>query len=160
MFCFAIVGSKILISNHTGIFSPTKLASIDRLIMVAAGTGFTPMAKLIQYFYFLNAKNPGNDKSQKKEAILLFFNKTQNDIIWREKLDRLTTENAQILENGTPIKIKVRHVLSQDPDWSGSKGRISSELLKEMLPEDSVENQRRRLVCICGPNPFTEAAQR
>ena len=117
------------------------------------------MAKVIQYFNFLRAKNPGNNGNvqKKKSVILLFFNKTQKDIIWRDQLDRLTNDNSH--QQREDFSIQIHHVLSQEPDWSGQKGKISSEMLKELLPELDAQ-PLRRLACICGPTQFTESAQR
>jgi len=118
------------------------------------------MAKVIQYFNFLSAKNPGNNGNlakKKKSVILLFFNKTQKDIIWRDQLDRLTNDNGR--QQKEDFSIQIHHILSQEPDWSGQKGKISSEMLKDLLPELDIEPSRR-LACICGPTQFTESAQR
>jgi cytochrome-b5 reductase len=118
------------------------------------------MAKVLQYFNFLNAKNAGNKGTiqKKKSVILLFFNKTQKDIIWRDQLDRLTNDNSQ-QKNREDFSIQIHHILSQEPDWSGPKGKISHEMLKELLPESDTQSSRR-LACICGPTQFTESAQR
>ena len=44
------------------------------------------------------------------------------------------------------------HILSQEPDWSGQKGRVNHEILENLLPK--TENIKK-LACICGPIPFT-----
>ncbi len=58
-------------SNHTGSF---KLEVPSSLTMLAAGTGFTPMAKLTKRVL------EGNKESR---ARLVLFNKTEKDIMWR-----------------------------------------------------------------------------
>jgi len=56
------------------------------------------------------------------------------------------------------FRLEVHHVLSQDPGWSGLKGRISANLLQDLLSENLED--LGRMVCICGPLPFTETAHR
>ncbi len=153
-------GSNVLVSNHSGNFVPTNLASVDKLILIAAGSGFTPMAKVIQYFQYLTTKNPGKGNAHKKEVVLLFFNKTQKDIIWRDQLDRLQKEVGN-------ISILICHILSQEPEWSGHQGKVSTDLLTELISDKTNKDSKSegpekvcRLVCVCGPNPFTETTQR
>lgn len=64
-------------------------------------------------------------------------------------------EQLKGLEIRYPI-FKVHHILSQDEKWTGLKGRISREILEQVIPE----KPKRRLVAICGPNPFTAEAKK
>ena len=58
---------------------------IRHLLLVAAGTGFTPMPKLLQYFVpFINEKASKLNKAIPSSVTFLCFNKTLNDIIWKE----------------------------------------------------------------------------
>jgi cytochrome-b5 reductase len=118
------------------------------------------MAKVIQYFQYLATKNPGKGNARKKEVVLLFFNKTQKDIIWRDQLDRLQKEFGN-------ISIRICHILSQEPEWSGHQGKVSTDLLTELISDKTNKESKSegsekvcRLVCVCGPNPFTETTQR
>ena len=78
---------------HEGTFNLGRLSSrleetlaLQHLILVAAGTGFTPMAKVLQYFVAVSQKSAEkhNRKSSSSFATFLNFNKTSNDIIWKE----------------------------------------------------------------------------
>ena len=40
------MGFTVRISDHMGKFNPLALSDVNHLILIAAGTGFTPMAKL------------------------------------------------------------------------------------------------------------------
>eukprot|EP00094_Tigriopus_californicus_P007906 TCALIF_07610-PA protein Name:"Similar to cyb5r4 Cytochrome b5 reductase 4 (Danio rerio)" AED:0.08 eAED:0.08 QI:276/0.71/0.75/1/0.71/0.75/8/43/588 len=134
-------GQTIPISDHTGSFDiHTAFQDVRQLILVAAGTGFTPMAKLLQQFLVKKHET-------KSVCQLLFFNKTEQDIMCREQLKGLEIQY--------PI-FKVHHILSQDEKWTGLKGRISREILDKVLPE----NPKRRLVTICGPGPFAVEAKK
>ena len=60
-------------------------SSLTHLILVAAGTGFTPMPKLLQYFVAYRNENATKRKIvQPSSVTLLCFNKTTKDIIWKE----------------------------------------------------------------------------
>ena len=76
---------------HEGTFDLGRLSSrleetlpLQHLILVAAGTGFTPMAKVLQYFVAQKSAEKQNRKSSSSFATFLNFNKTSNDIIWKE----------------------------------------------------------------------------
>ena len=78
---------------HEGTFNLGRLSSrleetlpLQHLILVAAGTGFTPMAKILQYFVAVAQKSveKDNQKSSPSFATFLNFNKTSSDIIWKE----------------------------------------------------------------------------
>ncbi|ELU14553.1 hypothetical protein CAPTEDRAFT_226969 [Capitella teleta] len=132
-------GDELQLSNHEGKFLEESLDDVRSLILCAAGTGFTPMAGLIQHSLFTH---PDPDR----KICLLFFNKTERDIFWRDQLDML----AQNVTN-----FRVVYVLSEPhANWTGSKGRIREELLQDVIPS----NDEKRLFCACGPSAFTNQA--
>lgn len=130
-------------SDHTGEFNPDQVKGLSQLILLPAGTGFTPMTKLTQSFL--------NNSQSKIGASMIFFNKTPDDIMWRDKLESLASANEAF---------KIHNVLSKSPDWPGEKGRISKELLERLLPEKEGNDEAKRLVGICGPIPYTREAKR
>ncbi len=72
------VGDRIAVSNHTGDFRlDSKSASGRHFALLAAGTGFTPMAGLARRALEWGAAG----------VKLIFFNKTERDIIWRRELE-------------------------------------------------------------------------
>lgn len=74
-------GDAVAVSPPEGSFlaSCPAFTSCDCLLLLAAGTGFTPMVRLLRLFL----ERPAG------VARLLFFNKTEADILWREQLERL-----------------------------------------------------------------------
>ena len=158
------LGSTILLSDTKGNFDCSILKTeIRHLLVVYAGTGLTPMVKVIMEF--INAAEAS--KSNNKYTLsLLCFNKAVKDIIWKEQLDYLEN-SACILKN---VTVNIYHVLSQEqesPDRSNYRhGRISLGLLKSVLSENmqkcndsKVMNNEIRLCCICGPIPFIREAK-
>lgn len=135
------IGSQVEMSHQFGTFQVEKLTNIQSIFLLAAGTGITPMCKLIQFLFTL--------KDVKRKILLLDFNKTEQDIIWRDQFQTAQNEFCQL---------EIVHILSQDEKWSGKKGRIGSDLLKETLNPDDLK--LKKLACICGPIRFTQEAHR
>lgn len=134
------IGSEIDFSYPMGNFNQEILKNATFITLLAAGTGFTPMCKVIQMLYHLSQK-----EKSKKQILLLNFNKTEKDIIWYDSLTRIS--------NNEYFEFKIENVLSQDQNWNGHKGRVSKNLLETVLPK--MENTTKKLACICGPIPFT-----
>ncbi|XP_013366350.1 PREDICTED: cytochrome b5 reductase 4 isoform X2 [Chinchilla lanigera] len=132
------IGDFVSVSGPEGNFKKSKLQELEDLFLVAAGTGFTPMVKILNYAL-------SNVLSLRKLK-LMFFNKTEDDIIWRSQLEKLACKDK---------RFDVEYILSAPTsEWNGKQGQISPALLSEFLKR-SVENSRV-LLCICGPTPFTE----
>ncbi|XP_047217981.1 cytochrome b5 reductase 4 isoform X3 [Girardinichthys multiradiatus] len=131
------IGENISISGPDGTFSLRPLRDVTHLYLLAAGTGFTPMARLISL-----ALREIDTISRTK---LLFFNKREEDILWHCRLDDLAANDE---------RFQVEYVLSEPPgSWTGRKGRVDETMLREFLirPDGS-----RCYVCVCGPSAFTE----
>ncbi|XP_077991492.1 cytochrome b5 reductase 4-like [Glandiceps talaboti] len=134
-------GDKVSVSNPDGNFQLFKLDTCQRLLLLAAGTGFTPMVRLIHYSLQINNIN--------RKVTLLFFNKTEKDILWREQLEQLKEDE----------RFGCTYILSEpSSEWKGATGRIRRELLDTFLPKPS--DDLKTLVCVCGPTPFTKNALR
>ena len=61
----------------------SQLEGYSNVLLLAAGTGFTPMTKLLTHCVTTN-----------KQSHLVFFNKTHQDIIWRDELENFR-ENSK-----------------------------------------------------------------
>ena len=59
-------------------------------------------------------------------------------------------------------RVDIQYILSRPPDgWTGLRGRINQDVLNEVfgnIDRPSVEEEL--LICICGPDEFTEAIKR
>lgn len=131
------IGDHISVSSPEGAFSLRPLRDVTHLYLLAAGTGFTPMARLIG----LSLQEMDSISKTK----LLFFNRQEEDILWRSELDELAADNE---------RFEVEYVLSEPCDsWTGRKGRVDESMLKDFLhrPDGS-----KCYACVCGPTAFTE----
>lgn len=83
---------------------------------------------------------------------MIYSNKTVEDILVREDLDRLASMNTNL---------KIFHTITRHDDakhgvWTGIKGRVCEAILKECgFPEPSPDT----LICMCGPMAFNKACE-
>ena len=58
-------------------------------------------------------------------------------------------------------RFSLTNVLSEaEDDWQGHRGRITVDLLKELLNSAAAVTDHNTLVCVCGPVQFTSIALR
>ncbi|KAI4871227.1 hypothetical protein NFI96_019755 [Prochilodus magdalenae] len=134
------IGASLSISSPDGSFSLRSLRDVTHLYLLAAGTGFTPMARLLHLAL--------QDLTSVRKTKLMFFNRQERDILWHSELEHLCTEEE---------RFQVEYVLSQPQgSWAGKRGQIDATMLQGFLerPEDS-----KCLVCVCGPTGFSELAK-
>lgn len=102
---------------------------------VAGGTGITPMISIIRWIL---AKSLG------VELFLVFANKTEADIIFRDEWEGDMREHATF---------HCYHVLEQPPaGWSQGTGRITEDILRRQLPPPGPET----VLFLCGPPPMVD----
>ncbi|XP_031431614.1 cytochrome b5 reductase 4 [Clupea harengus] len=133
------IGDSLSVSSPEGPFSLRLLRDITHLYLLAAGTGFTPMARLIH--------TGQADVPTLRKTRLMFFNRQERDILWHSTLDQLASKDD---------RFEVDYVLSEPSEsWTGRRGRVEASMLTDFLvrPEGS-----KCLVCVCGPIAFTELA--
>lgn len=98
------------------------------LVFIAGGIGITPFMSMLRYMV---------DKKLQRNVLLLWGNKTEQDIAFRQELEQMTLGMDSL---------RVVHVLSAQPDWAGERGYMDADLLKKYL--DGYPNSQ---VFVCGP---------
>lgn len=139
------IGETVTIGHPVGNFSVSYLMKATHIILIAAGSGFTPMTRLVDWA--LARRN------KVLEVKLIFFNKTVKDIIWKSELQTLVSNNQ---------RFRVEHILSEpDSSWKKTSGWITPQLLHSYIPEFSNEDPLRSFfICVCGPISFTQLTER
>ncbi|NXK02158.1 NB5R4 reductase, partial [Herpetotheres cachinnans] len=132
------IGDYISVSSPEGNFKKSQVQTSEDLFLLAAGTGFTPMVKLLNFAL--------TEVSCLRTVKLIFFNKTEDDILWRNQLEQLALKDE---------RFEVQFILSQPTKhWVGKQGKISPSLLSEFVKRSRKDS--KMLICICGPTAFTE----
>lgn len=105
---------------------------------VAGGTGITPMISIMRWIL---------TKRIDAELFLVFANKTEADIIFRQEWERDVRDYPNF---------HCHHVLEQPPPgWSGGTGRITLEILRQHLPAPGSDT----CIFLCGPPPMVDALE-
>jgi len=153
------IGSELFVSDTEGSFDRMILKNICHLIVIYAGTGFTPMVKVIREFLAHIEKS-----SVESSLTILSFNKTEKDIIWKDQIESLEKRASQMKN----LLVNIQHTLSEDADQQAgyNHGRISKDLIRNMLTEnlqkpfEATESKlNSRLCCVCGPILFNREAK-
>lgn len=121
---------------------PKVTKQCNQFIMIAGGTGITPMLQVAHYMFRNNDDVKVN---------LLYANQTEEDILCRKELEAMAKEH--------PDKFKIHYTLDRPPtdgSWKGSAGFIT----KEMIEENCVFNgsPKDTQVFMCGPPPMLKFA--
>ena len=123
-------GTKLVIDGPHGVFTP-KASTNPKVLLIAGGVGITPIRSVTEA---LLAKG--------KQVVMLYANKTENDIIFKAELEQLQKH----------FNFPLYHVLSDESNWSGEAGYIDQEKISRLVP-DAKECD----VYLCGPKPMMQA---
>lgn len=134
------IGQMIDIRGPKGAMQYSRTYS-KHIGMVAGGTGITPMYQLIRAICA--------DESDDTKVSLLYANNNEEDILLKEELDGFAMQ--------CPEKFQVHYVLAKPPpEWRGSSGFVTGDLMKEHLPAASEDSR----VLLCGPPPMINAMKK
>lgn len=123
-------GTPVIIDGPHGVFTAARMRT-DKALLVAGGIGITPLRSLAEK---LAARNI--------DSVLVFSNKGRRDIPFEKEL-------AELEKSGV---FKAVHVLSEDNEWPGEKGRVDAERLKRLVPDFAARD-----AFLCGPPPMMTA---
>ncbi len=132
------IGDKIELRGPIGGYFVWEIQMGGPLLLVAGGSGIVPLMAMIRHSQRASSNVPTR---------LLYSSRTYEDIIYREELDRLATEDPML---------EVVHTLTrtQPTGWTGYRRRIDAELLGEI----AWSPKEHPLAFTCGPTQFVETA--
>ncbi|XRM41163.1 hypothetical protein ABZX51_004453 [Aspergillus tubingensis] len=143
------LGSEIDCKGPTGRFEylgngkimvSGKERHVNSFKMICGGTGITPVFQVLRAVI--------QDKQDPTSCVVLDGNRQEEDILCRDELDAYEALDSK--------KCKVVHTLTKAPDsWTGRRGRISEDLLKEYAIPDG-----KSMVLICGPEAMEKSARK
>jgi len=106
-------------------------------VFIAGGIGVTPFMSMLRYMY---------DKKLEKNVTLIWGNKTEADIVFREELEKMSGEMPSL---------RVVHVMSKQEDWPGEKGYVDAEMLKKHISDLQIGQ-----FFLCGPPRMMMAVEK
>jgi ring-1,2-phenylacetyl-CoA epoxidase subunit PaaE len=114
------------------------------LILVAAGSGITPLLSICK---FALSSNPAT------QVTLIYGNRTENGIMFQEELQTISDTYAH--------RFRLVHTLTQpSQSYTGLKGRITGERVSEILEHARVVGfQANNQVFMCGPQAMMDSVQ-
>lgn len=119
---------------------PKKTKQCRQFIMIAGGTGITPMLQVANYMFRTN---------DDVKVHLLYANQTEDDILCRKEIEAMLKNNSD--------KFKVHYTLDRPPaDWKFSEGFISKEMIEKYCLFNGSPKDTQ--VFMCGPPPMLKYA--
>lgn len=135
-------GDPVLVSGPDGNDHFNPLRDTDELVLLAGGSGITAFMTTVER---LLATRPQTCIQ------LLYGNRTEADIIFRERLEGLAASH--------PDRFDLRLVLSRPPKgWSGDRGHVDGDYVRRAALRDGPDNGpdngealARKTFFVCGP---------
>jgi predicted ferric reductase len=124
-------GDRVAVQGPFGRFSCALYPGERDLVFVAGGIGITPLMSMLRHM---------RDAEADADVLLLYANRTEGDIVFREELDRMA--------GGHRPRLRVVHVLSRaEESWRGERGRIGRQTMERHLGGGAGEKS----FYVCGP---------
>ncbi|MFT6915356.1 MAG: hypothetical protein ACJAWL_001661 [Motiliproteus sp.] len=130
------VGDKIRARAPAGEFH-CEAAPLDRLLLLSAGSGITPMLSMLRWMTDLQLDN---------DIVFLHSGHSEADLIARQEIELLAKQHG---------RCQVLYTLTQakQGDLRGFRGRLDRSML------DTVSKLSGRQAYVCGPHPFMQQAK-
>ena len=106
------IGMKLESSGPQGVFYFNPLYQMPNIVAIAGGSGITPFMSMIRDIV---------DRNIEREVSLLYGNQTNDDIIFHEELERISSSYKRI--NYFPV------IESPSQNYAGARGYITSDLI-------------------------------
>ncbi|XP_050534092.1 cytochrome b5 reductase 4 isoform X3 [Daktulosphaira vitifoliae] len=136
-------GDNIEVSKPQGLFK--FWTSKKSIIMLAAGTGLTPMVPIIW--------NALHSSIKVYNVTLLYWNKTKKCIIWKDHLDKLCANYLQ--------RFAVHYMVTNDESLGNvHNNRIDELIIDKYVPEVTKNSEDNNGICICGPSGFNQLCEK
>jgi len=133
-------GDRVRVQGPFGRFSHLLHSDETDLVFIAGGIGITPYVSMLRHM---------RDTQSDLWVLLLYGNRTQKDIVFREEMEAMARLSTPRLE--------VVHVLSNaNPAWVGERGYIDRECILRHCGEEISQ----KAFYVCGPPPMMDMVSR
>jgi predicted ferric reductase len=119
-------GTPVLIDGPHGVFTSRACAS-DKVLLIAGGIGITPLRSLAEEMV-----EAGRD------VVMLYGSRNSATLAFKGELDELAARAGE--------KLRLVYVMSDEPAWTGEKGRVDRERIARLVPDLA-----NRDSYLCGP---------
>jgi ferredoxin-NADP reductase len=130
---FSSALKKLKVSDWAEIEGPygkfTFEGEFEKIAMLSGGIGITPLRSICKYC---------TDMQLSAKITLLYACRSQEDIVFREELEKMQEQNETLNVIFT--------VDEASKGWTGQTGRIDVRMIKREIPD-----YRERVFYICGP---------
>lgn len=135
------VGDTLEVTGPSGSFVAPPASAPRHLVMLAGGSGITPVFSLLRTAL---VREPG------ARVTLVFGNRRESDVIFRERLDALAREHGE--------RLRVVHVLEEASPRAHRLGRPDAETVGALVTElallERLPGEDAPLFFVCGPAPM------
>jgi ferredoxin-NADP reductase/DMSO/TMAO reductase YedYZ heme-binding membrane subunit len=111
-------GDLLMVAAPGGKFTFTG-AEADRVALLAAGVGITPLMSILRYL---------TDRNWSGQIDMVYSCRTARDIIFREELEAIERRFAN-------LHLTLTLSRAEGTDWRGASGRIDAKLLTRAVPD-------------------------
>ena len=130
-------GDPVAIQAPFGRFSHVFHPAARDLVFIAGGIGITPLMSNLRHL---------RDTAADGRVLLLYSNKSEADIVFREELDRMAGQ--------VKPEVEVVHILTQPGGtWTGETGRLDREKLERLCGD----RLRSGTFFLCCPPPMIKS---
>lgn len=129
------MGDAVTIEAPFGNF--TFDGRFERIALLSGGVGITPLRSICKFC---------TDMKLNTKVTLLYGNRTERDIVFRQELEQMQRQNKN-------LKI-VLTLTEPNANWGGYKGYIDAEMIKKEIPEYS-----QTVFYICGSPAMVQAME-
>jgi ferredoxin-NADP reductase len=110
----------------------------EKIGLLVGGIGITPLRSVCKYC---------TDMRLSTKITLLYGNRTENDIAFKEELETMQQQNKNL---------KVVFILNEaNSEWRGATGIIDAEMVKKEIPD-----YKETVFYTCGPPAMVEAMEK
>jgi ferredoxin-NADP reductase len=127
------VGDLVTIDAPFGTFTFER--EPEKIGLLSGGVGITPLRSICKYC---------TDMKLNTRVTLLYGNRTEADIVFRQDLEQMQQQNNNL---------KVAFTLTEpETNWNGYKGSINAEMIKKEIQE-----YLETVFYVCGPPAMVQA---
>src|ERR671936_2960759 len=129
-----VVGDKLELRGPIGGYFAWDADDGGPLLLVGGGSGVVPLMSMLRH---------RAARRSQVSARLLYSARSLDDVIYRQELERLATDNLEVLYTLTR---------AQPPGWTGYARRVDKDMLEEVAFGGD-----HGIAFVCGPTRFVEA---